>query len=204
MAGLERLAQYIVRCPFSLARIIRVTESGSVVYRSEKTDCHPFPESASDDLRGGPRRNFQVFDPLDFLAELTQHIPDKGEHLVRFYGSYSPRHRGLRAKLKAAGEVTIDRSQAAAVRRGSSWAALIQRVYEVDPLTCPRCGGRMRIISFIESRQREVIEKILRHCGLWEGPLRTLPIARGPPAKQVDEETAAPRERQLIFDPEFL
>jgi len=142
------------------------------VYRSEKTDCHPFSESASNDLRGGPRRNFQVFDALDFLAELTQHIPDKGEHLVRFYGWYSPRHRGLRAKLSAAGEVTIDRSQAAAARQGSSWAALIQRVYEVDPLTCPRCGGRMRIISFIESRQREVIEKILRHCGLWEGPLR--------------------------------
>jgi hypothetical protein len=23
-------------------------------------------------------RNFQVFDPLDFLAEVTQHIPNKG------------------------------------------------------------------------------------------------------------------------------
>jgi hypothetical protein len=29
--GLERLAQYMVRCPFSLARIVRVTESGSVI-----------------------------------------------------------------------------------------------------------------------------------------------------------------------------
>ena len=31
----------------------------------------------------------QVFDSLDFLAELTQHIPDKGEHLVRYFGWYS-------------------------------------------------------------------------------------------------------------------
>ncbi len=26
-------------------------------------------------LVAGPKRNFQVFDPLDFLAEVTQHIP---------------------------------------------------------------------------------------------------------------------------------
>ncbi len=31
--GLEQLAQYMVCCPFSLARIVRVTDSGSVVYR---------------------------------------------------------------------------------------------------------------------------------------------------------------------------
>jgi hypothetical protein len=49
-------------------------------------------------LAGGPRRNFQVFDALDFLAELTQHIPDKGEHLVRYFGWYSYRRRGMRAK----------------------------------------------------------------------------------------------------------
>ncbi len=40
-----------------------------------------FPEAASEDLLGaGPKRNFQVFDPLDFLAEVTPHIPDPGEH----------------------------------------------------------------------------------------------------------------------------
>jgi hypothetical protein len=54
---------------------------------------------------------------------------------------------------------------------------LIKQVYEVDPLFCPKCGGEMKIISFIERRQSEVIEKILRHCGLWdETP------ARAPPA----------------------
>ena len=39
------------------------------------------------------------------------------------------------------------------------WAALIQRVYEVDPLRCPKCGGTMRIIAFLEKRdQADVIE----------------------------------------------
>ena len=37
----------------------------------------------------------------------------------------------------------------------------------------------MKIIAFIERRQTEVIEKILRHCGLWEEG-----SARGPPAEQ--------------------
>jgi len=35
----------------------------------------------------------------------------------------------------------------------------------------------MKVISFIEPPRQDVIEKILRHCGLWEEP------ARGPPAQ---------------------
>lgn len=37
-----------------------------------------WPSWASDDLLHGPKRNFRVFDPLDFLAEVTQHIPEMG------------------------------------------------------------------------------------------------------------------------------
>ena len=56
------------------------------------------------------------------------------------------------------------------------WAALIKQVYEVDPLSCPKCGKEMKIISFIEPDQTAVIEKILRHCGLWEeAPARDPP-----------------------------
>ena len=45
------------------------------------------------------------------------------------------------------------------------WAQLIKKVYETDPLICPRCGGSMRIIASIG--RPEVIEKILTHLGLW-------------------------------------
>ena len=45
---------------------------------------------------------------------------------------------------------------------------LIKRVYEVDPLCCPKCGGQMKVVSFIEPPQAEVIEAILKHCGLWQ------------------------------------
>jgi hypothetical protein len=63
----------------------------------------------------------------------------------------------------------------------STWAMLIKRVYEVDPLMCPDCGGAMKIIGCIERRQTDVIERILRHCGRWEGPIRSLPSVRAPP-----------------------
>ena len=49
--------------------------------------------------------------------------------------------------------------------------------YEADPLKCPNCGGTMKVISFIERHRTEVIEKILRHCGLWkETPTRAPPL----------------------------
>ncbi len=38
---------------------------------------------------------------------------------------------------------------------------MLRRVYEVDPLICPRCGGEMRVISFITEAQ--VIRRILDH-----------------------------------------
>jgi len=46
------------------------------------------------------------------------------------------------------------------------WARLIQKIYEVDPLTCPKCSVEMKIISVIEDP--EIVKKILKHLGLWD------------------------------------
>ncbi len=37
---------------------------------------------------------------LDWIAEITAHIPNKGEQLVRYYGLYSNVSRGKRKKEK--------------------------------------------------------------------------------------------------------
>ena len=50
----------------------------------------------------------------------------------------------------------------------STWARLIHKVYEVDPLECPRCKGPMRVIALIDDAA--VIRKILSHLGLWARP----------------------------------
>jgi len=44
----------------------------------------------------GRSGNFQILAPLDFLAEFTQHIPPQGAHLIRYYGWYSNKSRGMR------------------------------------------------------------------------------------------------------------
>ncbi len=41
------------------------------------------------------------------------------------------------------------------------WAELLRRIFEVDPLRCPRCGHEMRIVAFIT--QPRVIDRILTH-----------------------------------------
>ena len=56
------------------------------------------------------------------------------------------------------------------------------------------------ILSFIERSQQDLVERILRHCGLWEGPIRTLASARAPPHRS----RPSPDQPQLVMDPEFL
>ena len=159
-AGIERLVGYMTRCPFSLSRLVKVTEAGQVVYKAEKQACRAFPEPRGDGLKRGAKRNFQVLDPLDFLAEFTQHIPPKGSHLIRYYGWYSNKARGMRRKAAEAAEQagaasSGDTPEVAAPGRASqTWAMLIKRVYEIDPLCCPNCGGTMKVVAFLEPRKQ--------------------------------------------------
>ena len=41
------------------------------------------------------------------------------------------------------------------------WAALLQQIFEVDPLACPTCRGPKRLVAFIT--QTSVIDQILTH-----------------------------------------
>ena len=176
--GMQRLISYITRCPFSLSRIVRVTEEGKVIYRAVKPSCLPFPVLGNEKLKAGAKRNFQIFEPLDFLAEVTQHIPNKGEHLIRKYGFYSNKHRGVRNKKALKGE--LPKEQKIKKKCSLTWAILIKLVYEVNPLLCPVCQGEMKIIALIDGKnQPAVVKKILKHCELWKDP-----IPRSPPEKE--------------------
>ena len=52
----------------------------------------------------------------------------------------------------------------------SAWARLIAKVYEIDPLVCPRCGSEMRLIAVITDPAE--VRTILRHL---------VKIGRAPP-----------------------
>ena len=68
-------------------------------------------------------------DYLEFIARVTSHIPDKGP-------SYPP--------------IIEDKTS---FKPSRGWAEMIKKVYEVDPLLCPKCEGQMSIIAFIEDHK---------------------------------------------------
>ena len=86
--------------------------------------------------------------------------------MTRYYGWYANRPRGTRRK--AAADVAIALIHV---------AELLRRIYEVDPLTCPACGGTMRILAFIT--EAVVIDQILARLAHLR---RTRSDARGPPS----------------------
>jgi hypothetical protein len=77
---MERLAQYIVRNPFSVEKMQPDSSGDSIIYRSGMN-----PKLG---------RNFEVLSPCDFIARITQHIPGKSFQLVRYYGWYPNKMRG--------------------------------------------------------------------------------------------------------------
>ena len=78
-AAMQRLVEYIARCPFSLARIIRLTDDGKILYRASTPNCIPYPKNGDNELVAGTPRNFEIYTPLDFLAAVTQHITDTAQ-----------------------------------------------------------------------------------------------------------------------------
>lgn len=108
-----------------------------------------------------------------WLARLATHIPNKGEQLVRYYGYYSNKARGLHKKTETEEQKNVEPEDRMSVmidngisknKLRRNWARLIRKVYKVDPLICPKCNGSMRIISLIDDKN--TIRKILLHLKL--------------------------------------
>jgi hypothetical protein len=121
----------------------------------------------------GLGRNFEVSDPMEWIARITSHIPRKGAKQVIYYGAYSQAWRGRERRQgilpkRPEDESSPERYGAVSARRRQRWAALLKKVWDIDALKCPECGSRMKVISFIE--QPSVVRRILEHLDLWEEP----------------------------------
>ncbi len=169
----EQLCQYVLRNPFSVEKITLESPTDTIIYRSK--------------LNPKINRNFEVFDPVDFLAVLSQHIPDKNFQMVRYYGLYSNKMRGCARKASGAGGgAPWPKSSPPPPAKFPSrkWRDLIRQAWHTDPLECPECHKTMRVIAVIDNPS--VIEKILRHLNLWCGPAKFAP-ARPPPSADPPE-----------------
>jgi len=143
------LSQYIIRHPVSLKKIMYIKEKANVLYHTKYNDYW--------------KENIKLFKASDFIAELTQHVPPKHKHLIRYYGLYSSRTKGKATKdgslakfgynatPKKKPDHTSDPEMKTVSNKASkqSWARLIQKVYEIDPLVCPKCDHEMRVIAII-------------------------------------------------------
>ena len=101
--------------------------------------------------------------------------------MVRYYGFYSNKSRGLRIKAGTDDAVpALIESEVSSKEFRKNWARLIQKIYNVNPLLCPKCLGFMRIIAFIEDEQ--LVKKILNTwaCGMSSANRLREPIARLP------------------------
>jgi hypothetical protein len=136
---------------------------------------------------GKNKRNFKVYDPLSFIADITQHIADKSFQLIRYYGWYSIRMRGDRLETSALMQSRAEDESPVLIRISDYhpkpipsplWRECIRKAFEVDPLICPSCSTEMRIISFIVERQ--VVTEILEHLNMYQD----FPASeRAPPAE---------------------
>ena len=89
---------------------------------------------------------------------------------MRTVGWYSNRARGERVKARkdqdapATCAAPIEPVSEFAARARSAWARLIRKVFEADPLECPKCKGPMRVIALIDDPG--VVRRILEELGL--------------------------------------
>lgn len=187
---LRKVFCYAHRHPFSAEGISYNAETGKVVYRAKKR-------------HGTKKRNFEVFDAVEFIGVLSQHIPHMGRHRVRYYKALHPLYRDA---LPSPGDQPRRAEPEHIAKLGRrSWAKALWKVFEVDVLRC-RCGGLMRIISIIE--HDPVVPKILDHLGLSTDlpkmkPSRASPASSGPgpPGDEWDPCVDPPSPEEPVWDP---
>jgi hypothetical protein len=158
----ERVGKYMVRPVLALDRLLFLDREGKVGYR-----------------HGQNGAELETMDYLEFIARVTSHIPDKGQVMVRYYGLYANAHRG---KVRKADRVPVllgmvEEEPRPAPSKG--WAEMIRKIYEVDPMICPRCGGRMRVVAFLT--EHAVVDQIIRHLEL------TFVAEKPPPACALEQ-----------------
>ena len=107
-------------------------------------------------------RNFEAMDPLEWLARMSDHIPDAGTHRTHFYGFYASRVRAYRRRGTEASDVPAEPTTKR--RCPPSWARLISKVFHADPLVCRKCGGKLKVIAYVSDEVS--VKRILAELGL--------------------------------------
>jgi hypothetical protein len=156
--GLERLARYIARPPIAAERL-SLREDGRVVYRLR----HAWRDGTTA----------VAFDPLTFIERLAALVPRPRSHMLTYHGVLAPaaswRDLVVPAPATATPSPADDPERPTlSKRKRLSWAELLKRVFAIDALVCPRCGGPRKLIATLTDGP--TVRKILEHLGLSADP----------------------------------
>ena len=170
--GLARLIRYIFRAPCSY-RQLSYDETTGMVRCSSK--------------RGG----FKQWHATEFLAVLSQHVPKPRQHTVTYSGYYANAAGNLKKK-----EEDEEKPQEAEAPKMSgfklyTWRELIHRVYNVDPLACPKCGLEMKRRRTMRGEELKEFLSAINKLGYPPRPPPTPPPELDD-AHQVDVPNACP------------
>jgi len=182
---LERLCRYAGRPPVATERLSLLPD-GRLLYRLKR--------------RWRDGTTHMIFEPLELVEKLAALVPPPRFNLVRYSGILAPSAAWRPLVIPSEPEPEIsDRSshpscpakkqilsenlqkKRACRPRNYSWSELMRRIFSIDVLACPRCGGRMRILCSIHPP--EAIHKILECLGL---PSRPPPIAPALPDRKIE------------------
>jgi len=97
--------------------------------------------------------------------------------LTYIFGIGHSTARGILEKAKVSPDTRVMNLDEEELRRipSKGWAAMIRKVYEVDPMVCPRCGGSMKVVAFL--MEHAVVDRIIDH-------LKLVFVAERPPPPQ--------------------
>ncbi len=178
LRGTLQLARYAARAPVALARITYDATKQQVLLASDKSEgptagTHAFAplDFLAQLLTHIPRQGEHLGRYYGAYASRTrgtwrrqgigpgvERQRGEGDQEDGSGGPAPDPHGGPDNHSHAPPPDPLSPSRAALRKR---WAELLRRIYEVDPLSCPRCGGEMRIIAFL--LDPPVIDAILRH-----------------------------------------
>jgi hypothetical protein len=186
---LEKVCRYLLRPAFAEDRL-SLRPDGKIEYELRKRRWD-----------GGTS---VVLEPLELMEKLAALVPAPRSHLVRYHGVLAPSHEwrvavvpppppeeepedcARRPELERWDPDEEDRpwrERRRKKRKPTDWATLIRRSLKLDVLSCPKCGGRMKVISTIT--EPGLVRRILRSMGLsTEIPSRAPP--RGSPPGDFD------------------
>jgi hypothetical protein len=148
---LERVCRYVLR-PLVAGDRLHLTRAGDVALEFRR----PWSDGTT----------YLVFAPVAFLARLAVLVPRPRVNLLLYYGVLAPRAAWRAAVVPRHAPAVATSSETGTgpgTGRGWRWADPMRRVFAIDVLACPGCGGRLRLIAVIEA---SATARILAHLHL--------------------------------------